>query len=492
MKKIQPSPLIKDIFWTALTSFFTSICAILIIRLLASGLGPEKFGAYALCRRMLATLAPLTLLGMNIAITRFVAISKDRPSQDNYFIGGSLLAITPAFLVLVLGHTFRKFLAPFIFSDEIYMDFFSISLLLVCGYSFYNVIYAFFRGLGQMNRANLLHFGVVGLGPLTVAWVFAESGQLNLIVMLLAALFFLSAIPVGYYVINSFNNKSVHEIKHSAKKLLAYGLPRVPAGLALSGILMIGPFLAPHIGELKDAGFLSAGQSVLLIVQGGVVAFGLVALPKVAQLVAAERNDFLGEKIRDIIGFILHLGIFMTLHILVWSDEIVFFLLGSEYVAVIPLMRIILVSLIPYLAYVFLRSIIDALEEKAINTRNLILSFFITIIVDLVFIRFGLGIMGLALGTTIGLICLGFLTHHYLWKTYSLSLSVLRFKQNLIINMIFILAALIMKLWITRYFQNQIIIWVLIIEGALFAVYIGVLWKIRVPWLIELNKRIFQ
>jgi O-antigen/teichoic acid export membrane protein len=337
LKKIQPSPLIKDILWTALTSLCTSICAILILRLLASGLGPEKFGAYALCRRMLATIAPLTLLGMNIAIVRYVATSKDKRARDNFFFSGCFLTIVPGFLVLAVGHTFRDFFAPLIFDNPTYLSFFSISLLLIYGHSFYSVIYAFYRGQGQMNRANLINLGIVGLGPLSVAWLLGASGQLNLIVMLLAALFFLCAIPVGYHAIVSCHNISIQTIKQSAKKMLAFGLPRVPAGLTFSGILMTGPFLALRIGELKHAGFLSAAQSVLSIVQGGVVAFGLVTLPRVAQLVAGEQNHFLGEKIEVIIGFILHLGFFATLHILLWSDQVIFLMLGPEYDPVIPL-----------------------------------------------------------------------------------------------------------------------------------------------------------
>jgi O-antigen/teichoic acid export membrane protein len=274
--------------------------------------------------------------------------------------------------------------------------------------------------------------------------------------------------------------------------MLAYGLPRVPAGLTLSGILMIGPFWAPQIGKLKDAGFLSGAQSVLWIVQGGVVAFGLVALPKVAQLVAAEQNDFLGEKIKEIVGFILHLGIFMTLHVLLWSDQIVFYMLGRDYEAVIPLMRIILISLIPYLGYVFLRSIIDAIEDKAINTRNLILSFLATLIADLIFIRLGLGITGLALGTSVGLICLGGLTHFYLWKTYSLNRSAMRLNESLIINLVLILAAVVIKIWVINYFPSRVILLAPVVEVVLFASYIGVLWQIKTPWLIELSKRIFQ
>ena len=66
LRRIHPSPFVKDILFTTITSVLTTVSAIVVTRLLAEGLGPEKFGAYSLSRRMLATIAPFSLLAFLI------------------------------------------------------------------------------------------------------------------------------------------------------------------------------------------------------------------------------------------------------------------------------------------------------------------------------------------------------------------------------------------------------------------------------------------
>jgi hypothetical protein len=58
LKQIKPSPFIKDVGLTAVTSGITIISIIIVTRLLAQGLGTEKFRAYAMSRQILSTLVP--------------------------------------------------------------------------------------------------------------------------------------------------------------------------------------------------------------------------------------------------------------------------------------------------------------------------------------------------------------------------------------------------------------------------------------------------
>jgi O-antigen/teichoic acid export membrane protein len=493
LQKIQLSPFIRDVLFTSITSVITTLSAVVVTRLLAEGLGPEKFGAYSLSRRMLATIAPFSMLGMNLAITRYVAISQDNRTRGSYFLSGLLLGASPSLLILVIGLVFKNPLSFLIFQDETYASLFSATLLLVVGYTLYLVLYAFYRGSGRMSRANLWQIGVIGVGPVAIAWGLAKSGQVDVIVLLLAVLFFCAVVPLGYYVNMIFRRDSPLELAHSARELLAYGLPRVPAGLALAGMMAIGPFLASHVGALKDAGYLAAGQSVLLLVEGGVMAFGLVALPKVAQLATEGQREFLQDRISDVIAFTLHLGLFATLHIVLWADQVVLILLGSLYGEAIPIMRIILVALIPYLAYVLLRSVIDAIEKRAVNTINLFLSFIVILISASFLVRLGFGVRGLALATTIGFLTLGALTIRYLWINYQLKGSALKLKITLLLNISFIVVALIFKYWLAQDFGGLTLAGAAVgVEGLLFALFILLLWKIKVRWLIELEKRVIR
>lgn len=492
-KTIQLSPFIKDIVVTTIASAITTVSAVIVTRLLAEGLGPERFGAYSLSRRVLATAAPFTLMGMNLAITRYVAISDDNKSQNVYLLSGLLLGTIPGILLFFIGLILRNFFARLIFQDETYAPLFSVTLLLIVGYTFYIVLYAYYRGSGRINRANLWQIGVIGVGPVIVAGTLAQSGRVDIIVLFMALLFFTATLPLGYYTGNIIRNSAGITLVPPARELLEYGLPRVPAGLALAGIWAVGPFLASYVGTLKDAGYLAAGQSVLMMVEGSIVAFGLVALPKVARLAVSGNREFLRVGITDMLAFILHLGLYATLHLFLWADQIVLILLGSQYQEAIPLMQIILLAMVPYLSYVLLRSIVDAIEKKAINTTNLFLSLLVTLLTALLLVWLGLGVKGLALGTTTGFIVLGFLTIRFLWRTYRLTAYLLKWKESLLLNIGFVSITFILKQVLISSFTGIVLVGLAVcVELILISAFLAVIRKMEVHWFIELEKRVIN
>lgn len=492
-KKINISPFLKDLLFTTLTSLTTIISSIILMRLLAQNLSVEEFGAYSLSRRFLSLVMPFSTFAMGIAVARYIAISKNNLFRNNYFLGGLIIGVLPSLIILATGIIFLDDLTLLIFHNKIYSSLFIATLFMVVGYSFYTVLYSYYRGLGEMRKANLWQLLIVSIGPLAIVLKYAESGKADLIVFLMGALFFISLFPLVLHVLKSFSQDgNFLKLGIYLKELFRYGLPRVPAGLALSGILSSGIFLAPYFGSLKDAGYLIVGLSILTILESGVTAFGIVALPKVAQLYSESKHEYLKERIIDIIALVFHFGLFAGLHVFLWSDVIVLFWLGEQYAQAIPLMRVIMLAIIPYLSYMMLRSVVDALEEKAVNTYNLLLSFGITIVISIIFASNGFRILGLAIGTTIGLSSLGLLTLFYLWKRYKFRFDTFKIKESLLLNIAFIVVALLLKQWIVLLFKGitQISI-VFFIEGMFLLFYFLIIWKLKVRWMVELEKRIF-
>lgn len=491
--KIKISPFIKDIILTTLTSLLSVISAVIVTRLLAEGLGPRDFGAYSLSRRLLGLIAPISVMGMDIALTRYIAVTKTSSTREQYFFSGLVIGVSPGLVLLFGCWLYSPFFTQLIYKDHAYQSLFIATLFLVVSYTFYIVLYAYYRGSGKINQANLWQVGVVGIGPVLIVSFLASSGQVSLIILLLGMLFLCACIPIFYYVYRSVISGLLRTIKlNHFKNLLEYGLPRVPAGFALAGILGVGPFLAPHVGLIQDAGYLSAAQGILLIVQSGVVAFGLVALPKIAQLATSDEYEYLRTIVEDTLSFLLHLGIFATLHLLLWCDVIVNLLLGAQYREVVPIMRILMFALIPYLGYVLLRSIVDAVEKKAFNTLNLFLSFGVTLILDVFLVIIGAGTKGLAWGTTIGLITLGILTTRFLWLRYQLDYQKFQLKEAVLINLCLILIAVVFKYFLHNTNNLVVHVYILIMEVTLFTLFIFMLWKVNVPWLLAIKKRILK
>lgn len=189
---------------------------------------------------------------------------------------------------------------------------------------------------------------------------------------------------------------------------------------------------------------------------------------------------------------IFQLGLFVTIHTFIWSKEIVLVWLGPEYIAAVPIMKIIILSLGPYLAYVILRSIVDAVEVRAINTLNLSLSLIFAAVLSIIFIYAGFGIIGLAIGTTIGFITLGVLTSFFLIRRYLISFENFMFRQVILLNIIFAGTVLIIKQYIAPFLsQSNLLITAFLIESVLFLCYLYFFYRKNIRWISELKKRIF-
>jgi O-antigen/teichoic acid export membrane protein len=293
-------------------------------------------------------------------------------------------------------------------------------------------------------------------------------------------------------IIIKYHQKDIRKIRSLTKDLFSYGLLRTPGGIIFIAILTIGPILAPYFGTLSDAGYLVIGQSVFRVIEASVVAFGLVALPKFSQFVAGGNTDFLRNRISDILTMIIHLSLFIVIQLFIWANEIVLIWLGEDYLLAVPIIQIFLITLCPYLSYVMLRSIIDAVEKKAVNTFNLLISFAITILLCLLFGNLGFGAIGLAIAAAIGMSSLGIFSSYFLIKRYKIRLKNLKFTSILLINCLIAIIDIIAKKYTVAYFDSiQLFVAMTLIGSLLFASYVWFLYKKRTDWVIQLKIRVF-
>lgn len=491
MFNIKLSPFLKNIVITTLTALLTTVSMVFIIRFLAKGLGPEEFGAYSLARRIISNIAPLIILSMDVALSRYIAMTYEKKLRSSYIVSSIISTGMAMALLFAIAISSSKHLSYLIFHSDKYLKLYYACLFLLGGYTIFIITYASLLGMQKIKKANLLQICLMAVIPLMISYVFASTKSSSFIMFLMGLAFYLSFFPL-ILIIKKTGMPRLNDIRSSLKVLLKYSLPRAPAGFFLAGLLTLGPFLAGYFEGLKEAGFFVVGQSVFRIMEAVIVAFGLVALPKVSQLLAEENEDFLKSKIEDLLIMIFQLGLFVTIHTFIWSKEIVLTWLGSEYQGVVPIMKIIILSLGPYLAYVLLRSIVDAVEVRAINTINLALSLIFAAVISLIFVYIGFGVVGLAIGTTIGFAILGIMTSYYLMKRYLISFKNFLLKWVLLLNILFAGTIIVIKNYIISSFsQYKLLIIGFIIESILFLCYLYFFYKKDSRWLLELKKRIF-
>lgn len=495
LARFQPSPFIRDLLGTFVTSVVTVLCLVLITRLLAEGLGAERFGAYSLARRIVSTLDPLVTLAMGVTLTRYVAMSCNQEKRAGYLFAGIFLGVIPAITVLCLGLIFAEPLAQLLFRDgATYQYLYMATLCLIVAYSFYIVLYAYYRGIGWMYQTNVWQVSVIGIGPLGIAWIFARSGSVELIVLLMAGFLACAMLPLAKHAVlarRCWDAEKVFLV--SVRELVRYGLPRVPGGLAFGGILAVGPLLAPYFSSLKETGYLVVGQMILRVIEGGTEAFGRAAFPRVAKVFSAGGKEALKDSVADLVSLIFHVGLYGSIHLLIWSGPLVLTWLGSEYSEAIPLIRVTLLALVPYLAFVTLRSVVDAVEVKAVTTFALFVSLSLTIIVSWGLAWSGLGSLGLALGTAIGLTVLGGMVCAYVWREFAIDRRAILIGLCVATNAIFGVISLTIMMILRGVCQGKVFLWAgLLVEGGLFVLYVLSLRSFGVRWIWGLERRIIQ
>jgi O-antigen/teichoic acid export membrane protein len=158
------------------------------------------------------------------------------------------------------------------------------------------------------------------------------------------------------------------------------------------------------------AGHFSAGISLLSLVGGVFGPVGLVMLPRASAQVA--QGDLAG--LRRIVVKMLAAGLVLAVVIVALGELLippfVRWYFGEEFLPAIPVFRICLLGAIPFVVYVLLRNILDALDVKAINSRNLIIT--LALLLILCFLR--TDIFSMSLSLLVSLTLLGCLS---LWET---------------------------------------------------------------------------
>ena len=125
------------------------------------------------------------------------------------------------------------------------------------------------------------------------------------------------------------------------------------------------------------------------------------------------------------------------MHLLIWVQLLVLAWLGDQYLEVIPIMQVTILGLVPFIAFNMMRSIIDAVEVKAVNANNLYKAFAVSLFFSIILANAGLGIMGLIIAMLLGFWTLGFFTVKFLWVLYDVKIKDFFIFRTLFLNLIF-------------------------------------------------------
>jgi O-antigen/teichoic acid export membrane protein len=492
--RIAPSPFARDVLLSGATAMLTAASGVLVTGWLAAALGPVAFAVYALARRISSAASAISPGPLPLGLARALAAASDSRARDAYLWAGTLLAIGPALAMVVIGAAFPAFWADLLLSDARYVPELLAVLGLIVGNVVYSLVFARQRGTSRIRSANVWQLWVLAIGPLLVVRLLAGRASVATILMLMAALSLTSSLPLVAWLVRAARSGTRGaDLRPPVLALFRYSAPRVPGAAALACLLSLGPLLAPYLGDLRGAGYLVAGQSVFRVAELGTAGFGLVVLPRVSALVAGQRDQFLRERVEDLLGLVLHLGIFTACQLAIWAPEIVQVWLGSAYQEALPMIRVLLIALVPYLGYTLLRSVIDGMDDRPVNTWNVYGALACTSALSLVFGLSGLGTLGLAIATAIGFVVLGALTFRFLRQSLRIEGEHIHVVAAVVLNLAAALVALLGRsALLGRLGPAGLLVTGAAVSAICLAAYLLVLRRLEVRWLVEIEARLLH
>ncbi len=492
--RLAPSPFVRDVLISGATALLTMASLVLITGWLAAGLGPAAFAVYGLSRRIVSVAAAVAPAPLGLALARAQAGVRTREERDAYLWAATLLALVASVVIVGAGAVAPGFWSRLLLTDARYQGVLFASLALVTGNLVYTLVFAHLRGTSEIASANLWQLWALALGPLIVVGLTANREPVSVILLLIAAVSFTAVVPLVAWLVRAARRGiTPADIRPPIQRLLRYSVPRIPGAAALAGLTAVGPLLAPYFGDLREAGFLVAAQSVLRVAEVGTAGFGLVVLPKVSALQARQQDHFLQARVEDLVGLVLHVGLFTACQLAVWAPEIVRVWLGAAFDAAVPVVRALLIALVPYLGFTLLRSVIDGIEERPVNAWNLYAALACTTVLSLVLGAAGFGAVGLALASAAGFGVAGVLTVTYLRRTLRFGGANIHATAAVGFNLGATLLMLLLRwLLLGRMGPGGMLAVGIGVSGILLIVYLGALRQLGVRWVAEIEARLLH
>jgi len=396
--------------WTLLAEFLVTLSGLLLLKLAASMLGPVGFGEYALGRRVVGLLYLPLIMGLGIAAPRYIAIARAgvlKEYAESSFAFATLTAgLLPALAVVLVMNLIPSLTSRLIFGSPALTHLIAPASIALAGITLHSMVYAIHRGRSEMGFANALQLANLGLVPLG-AFLLGQRSAAAVLIATGAAWLVISGVALLHLLyLERGNWHGSVSVRQHLTVLLRFGLPRVPGEFALVALFALPSLIAVRTQGIVIAGQLSAAMSLLTVASGSFAPVGLVILPRASAQAAA--GDIAG--VRRLVLRILVGGLLLaTAGVLIGEVLIPPFIhwyFGPAFVPAIPLFRTCLLGAIPYVVYVLMRSILDALDVRPINARNLMIS--LAVLVLLCVIRSG--IIWMAWSLIASLTLLGVLT----------------------------------------------------------------------------------
>ena len=366
-----------DLILTIVNGLIVFLGVFLLNGYISRNLGLDYLGEYLLVRRVILSAVGIMLLGMNISIPTLIAKGINHVADSAFilFVGISLPLIF-LFTILIQSNVLGEF--PNI-------NFFSYSIFIV-GICLQFIAYGLYRGHMNMIGANLIQFSSTALIPLII---FFLNPNLNDALKYIGLLLAFSNII--FFLIKNGRFKIAHPFIRRTFQVLKFGVVRIPSIIAQFILLAVVPILISKNGNFSDVAYYASSLALLrssLIIVGPI---GIILLPRVAKAIASGQKLKVKSGIEVLIEMVIIFSLLISISLSIFGGEILKLWLGQVSSTGIWIVKTLLLFMPFYLFIDILRSPIDAISDKGINSIIYSIAAFALILIYYIMIRLGYG-----------------------------------------------------------------------------------------------------
>jgi O-antigen/teichoic acid export membrane protein len=411
--RLRLHPFFADALLTGLTQALILVANLWLVNLVSRWMGVAALGEYLLLKRVSAWLLTGTQLGLGVALPREIArASVEGAERGRQCFAAAFLVLIPALAVVsIAGGAAAAPLVRLCFGSRNQQLVFAL-LCLLAGSALQTMVFGYYRGLQKMRFGNLVQLGgLVAIPLLSIALLRGSLSAALLVEVtgaIMAAASVLWALPILFRAF-----AAGWTILADAKRLLGYGMARVPADLAIGALLALGPMLVAHAAGMAQVSYFLLGVTALTMIC-------LAFWPVVMMLLAKISSHLAWGRAAEVIEYVQHLrSAVVQLSLLAMTQGIIFaaplmrWWLGDSYLVGIPVICALLAATPAYLYYYSMRSVLDAASNTPYNTYNLLLALGAFVIGSSALLGFGSGqwiTLGIPVMLTISLYLLAFAT----------------------------------------------------------------------------------
>jgi O-antigen/teichoic acid export membrane protein len=398
----------KAIAFSFAAEFAVTLSMMAGFRIASDNWGEAGFGAWALTRRLLSFIAPLIICGIEISLPRSVARQLAITPQESpagYFDAAMLIVLAGLGIASIVLLFWREAVAALIFGDAAHVSLVVPLWAMLVGYCVFIPCYAYLRGKLLITEASLTYVVMFGALPLIPLLLVRSSAPAALIAM---GAMWLAFALICIVAVRSTASRSSLRLGAGIRQLLGFGLPRMYAAFGLMALVTLPPVLVAHREGIAEAGVVAFGVTLVGLAASVVTPIGVTLLPYASRTAASSDAEGLSRLVRRIELAALLLGGAIATVLFALAPVIAQIFLATPHEGSAGLLRICALGIVPYVYFVCVRNLLDAMAVRSFVTRAVLVAL----------LAFGLASIGL-----VGVVGLG--PQHGILFAYAFSLLVL-------------------------------------------------------------------